>query len=209
MGNPPYDPNYSQQPPDPYGQGQVTFQQYQPEQGQQYYQQQPPPEPEKSNAGLVIAIVAVVIAVVVVLAVVLYVMVIGIGGGSPSTPAGSWNSLSPESQTTAKAVFGAFTVDVAPLDLRIFVNVNGVSAGSITIPSNTGAAPQTCNWVGRPAGAGCTYFDYNPAGGTVNSGDYLSFTGLQPGTVYTLVVFHIPSESTVSMTGASGQFTTP
>ncbi len=149
------------------------------------------------------------VAITVVLAAVLYVMVIGMGGGSASTPAGSWNSVAPESQTTAKVVFGAFTVDVKPLDLKIFVSVNESATGSITIPSNTGTAPQTCTWTDGPAGAAVTYFDYSPAGGTVNAGDYLSFTGLRAGTVYTLEVFHVPTEATVSMTGVNGQFTTP
>jgi len=149
------------------------------------------------------------VAITVVLAAVLYVMVIGMGGSSTSTPAGSWQDVAPTGQTTGKCVFGAFTTDVAPLDIKIFMSINGTATGSITIPSNTGAAPQTCTWTGGPAGAGVTYFDYSPAGGTVNAGDYLSFTGLRSGTVYTLEVFHVPSEATVSMTGDNGQFTTP
>ena len=149
------------------------------------------------------------VAITVVLAAVLYVMVIGFGGGGGSTPAGAWNSVAPLNQTAGKMVFGAFTEDVQPLDLKLFVTINNAAAGTITIPSNTGTpAPVLMNWVGGP-GATAKYFDYNPAGGEINSGDYITLDGLVSGSVYSFEVFHVPTDATVTMTGANSQFTTP
>ena len=149
------------------------------------------------------------VAITVVLAAVLYVMVIGFGGGTASTPAGAWNSVAPQSQTEGKFVFGAFTEDVKPLDLKIFVSINGVASGTLTIPTNTGTAPQLMTWLGGPANAIVNYTDYNPAGGEINSGDYIELDGLLPSTVYAFEIFHVPTDATVTMTGANGQFTTP
>jgi flagellin-like protein len=148
------------------------------------------------------------VAITVVLAAVLYVMVIGFGGGTTSTPAGAWNSVAPESQTSGKLVFGAFTTDVAPLDIKIFVTHNGSAAGSISFSPNVNPA---ASWTGgTPAVMGtAVIFDYSPTGGEVNAGDYITLTGLDPNTAYTFEVFHNPTDATVTMTGANGQFTTP
>jgi flagellin-like protein len=153
------------------------------------------------------------VAITVVLAAVLYVMVIGFGGGTTSTPAGSWTSVQPLSQTSGKLTFGAFTEDVQPLDLRIYVSINGTASGTMTIPSNTDNTDgtqdgsQAMTWAGGYGTA--TFFDYSPSGGQINSGDYITLTGLDPGTTYSFEVFHVPTDATVTMTGANGQFTTP
>ena len=149
------------------------------------------------------------VAITVVLAAVLYVMVIGFGGTGGSTPAGSWTECHATGQNTGELKFGAFTADVQPLDLRIYVKANGTDIGTLSIPSNDGAAPQTMTWNNAPAGYAATYFDYNPAGAEINSGDYISLTGLDPSTNYAFEVFHVPSDATVTMTGDGPSFSTP
>ena len=126
-----------------------------------------------------------------------------------TTPAGQWVSVGAITSTSAKLTFGMFTEDVPPVDLKFFITANGSAIGDLTIPSNTGAAPQTMTWYSGPPGASATYFDYNPAGGLINSGDFITLTDILPDTAYTIVVFHIPSDSAVSMVGAGGSFSTP
>ncbi|KYK30699.1 MAG: hypothetical protein AYK23_04430 [Candidatus Proteinoplasmatales archaeon SG8-5] len=164
---------------------------------------------KKDDAVSPVIATILMVAITVVLAAVLYVMVIGFGGTGGSTPAGSWTSCAPTNQTAGQLTFGAFTADTQPLDIKIFVKVDGAAAGTMTIPSNTGASPQDISWVGGPVGASATYFDYNPAGGQINSGDYITLTGLQPNTLYSFEVFHVPSDATVTMTGDGPSFNTP
>ncbi len=162
---------------------------------------------KKEDAVSPVIATILMVAITVVLAAVLYVMVIGFGGDGSSTPAGSWNAAAADSQTEGTLTFGAFTTDVAPLDLKIFVKANGTALGEISFTQNT-LSPQPLTWVaGAPATA--VYTDYNAANGEVNSGDYITFTGLSAGTTYSFEVFHIPSDATVSMTGTNGQFQTP
>ncbi len=125
-----------------------------------------------------------------------------------NTPVGSLNSVEATSQTEGKITFGQFTTDVTPSDIKIFMIKNGTTFGEMTIPTNTGASPQTITWINTD-GSSATYYDYNPAGGLINSGDYIEFTGLQSGTTYSFEVFHVPSDSTIYMTGASASFETP
>ena len=126
-----------------------------------------------------------------------------------TTPAGSWNAVGAESTTSGKLTFGMFTEDVSHIDIKIFVQANGTSIGDLTIPPFSGASPWAITWYSGPPGASATYFDYNGAGGLINSGDYITLTGLLPGTTYAFSVYHIPSSEIVSMTGGSGQFQTP
>ena len=164
---------------------------------------------KKDDAVSPVIATILMVAITVVLAAVLYVMVIGFGGTGGSTPAGSWTECSATSNVTGELRFGAFTSDVQPLDIKIFVTVDGAAGGSMTIPTNTGVAPQPITWTGGPMGASATYFDYNAAGGLINSGDYISLIGLQPGTLYSFEVFHVPSDATVTMTGDGPSFNTP
>lgn len=143
------------------------------------------------------------VAITVVLAAVLYVMVIGFGGGGSSTPAGAWNDVGAVDSTSAKLVFGAFTTDVQPMDLRFFVTQTGGATTTYSFPNAPSAATTTLT------GGNCTYFDYNPAGNLINAGDYLTIGGLTSGATYTIEVFHIDTEATVSMTGDSGTWTQP
>ena len=145
------------------------------------------------------------VAITVVLAAVLYVMVIGFGSGGSSTPAGAWNDVGAVDSTTAKLVFGQFTVDVQPMDIKFFVT----PAGGVAVPITFTSAPALDNSSMSATGLDPWYFDYNFAGNLVNSGDYITIYGLTASTTYTIEVFHIDTESTVSMTGDSGTWTQP
>ena len=161
---------------------------------------------KKDDAVSPVIATILMVAITVVLAAVLYVMVIGFGTGNTSTPAGAWSDVAATSSTTAKLTFGSFTTDVKPIDLRIYVTENAVNSSVISFPSNQ---PTALTWSTPPAGATAVYFDYNQAGELVNSGDYITLTGLQSGAQYSFEVFHVPTDATVSMTGDSGSFTTP
>jgi flagellin-like protein len=147
------------------------------------------------------------VAITVVLAAVLYVMVIGFGTGGQSTPAGAWNTVEATGRTTGKLTFGQFTTTTEPMDIKIFVKTGG-STAEISWPNAPTAqnASITCTGI---AGVTASYFDYAYAGNAINSGDYIQIWGLTAGTTYTIEVFHIPSESTVSMTGDTASFSTP
>lgn len=209
MGNPPYDPNYSQyqQPPDPYGQGQVTFQQYQPPQEQQYYPQPPPPPPEKHIAGIVIAVVVTVIVVTVVLAAVLYVMVIGFSdGGYVSAPVGSLSGISVLDSTSARITFGTFSPVPEPMDIKVIItNSFTYETHTLSFPSQPYSSTTTMYATG---GITATYTDLNYAGNSVNAGDYIIVSGLDSGRTYTIEIFHIPSDSLCSLVGQTS-FSTP
>ncbi len=163
---------------------------------------------KKEDAVSPVIATILMVAITVVLAAVLYVMVIGFGAGGDSTPAGAWNDVSAVDQTSAKLVFGQFTTDVQPMDLKFFVtNTTSGAVATVSFPSAPDNQPFTMTVTTGVGGA--TYFDYSVAGNLVNSGDYMTLTGLDSGTTYTIQVFHIDSESTVSMTGDSGTWTQP
>ena len=149
------------------------------------------------------------VAITVVLAAVLYVMVIGFGSGGSSTPAGAWNDVSAIDSTTAKLTFGQFTTDVNPLDLKLFVTPSGGSAFTIAFTAAPTTSNTTLNVVDAPGTEAAFYFDYSPAGNLINSGDYITIYGLSSGITYTVEVFHVDTEATVSMTGDSGTWSQP
>ena len=183
----------------------------------QYYQPvpmgQPPvsrPEDDVVKAlGLVALIIVIIVVVVIVLAAVLYIMVIDISGPNVQTPAGSWSEVSAESNTSARLTFGFFTTDMDPDELVIYISENGTNAGNLVWGDDYYDTPNNMIWSAGPQGTTAQYFDYNPAGERINSGDYITLEGLAPGTTYTIDVFYIPTDSTVSMTGASSSFITP
>lgn len=147
------------------------------------------------------------VAITVVLAAVLYVMVIGFGTGGGSTPAGSWTTVEATSQTEAKLTFGAFTQDVQPMDIKLFLTYNATSIEIAWPSAPTGQ--QTPPLTVTPTGITATYFDYSWTGNLVNAGDYIKLANLPNGTSYTIEVFHIDSEATMAMTGDAGTFSTP
>ncbi len=124
------------------------------------------------------------------------------------SPAGTWNEMGASSSTEGYAQFGTFSFDVKPLDFKIFAIANGSDIGVLEFTTNTGTAPQDMTWHNGPEGAEATYFDYNPAGGEINQGDYINLTGLSPDTAYEFEVFHTKTNTVVPMTGVDGNFTT-
>ena len=150
------------------------------------------------------------VAITVVLAAVLYVLVIGLVDGPPDTPpVGTWTSVDAESSTGGVLSFGTFSYEVKTIEIKLIVKANGTEVGEITIPGNTGASLQDATWANAPAGATATYYDYSPENTIINQGDYVTLSGLSPGTSYSFEVYHLPSQGICAMTGENSHFSTP
>ncbi|KYK27626.1 MAG: hypothetical protein AYK23_02220 [Candidatus Proteinoplasmatales archaeon SG8-5] len=147
------------------------------------------------------------VAITVVLAAVLYVMVIGFRPPINNASAGSWTDVRATSQTSGIAKFGAFTGNIEPISLRVFVMENGTDVGYISWGSNID--PSMVNWNNGPDGATVTYFDYDPSGGQVNAGDYIELSGLLSGTTYSFETYNVATTSILPMTGDNPLFSTP
>ena len=154
------------------------------------------------------------VAVTIVLAGVLYVMIIGMGGGSNDdlAPLGSWNDVDAVNETSAKLVFGPFTGEVQPIDLKIFLYEEGsneTTTITIQVPL-TGQSDNPCSISGyNEAQITATYTDYAYSTNQVNGGDFIVINGLVSGSYYTIEVFHFPSQSIISMTGDKSTFQLP
>ena len=171
----------------------------------------PPPKDETGKIiGIVVVIIAIILAISIILPAILYVMVIGFdgGGGVEYSPAGAWSQVIAESSTSAKLTFGGFTVDISPEDIEIYIEVNGTREGFITYAGDFSDNLEEMDWIMGPMGAEAEYWDFNPQGETINSGDYIRLNGLMPDTDYSVEVFHIPSGTIISMSGDSPNFTT-
>lgn len=142
------------------------------------------------------------VAITVVLAAVLYVMVIGMSGGGSlvPTPVGSWQAMDPTSNHSGKMVFGSFSPEVHAFDMKILVEGNSGQQFNFTWSDLTFS---DSNYTLNCDGAGITafYYDTHPEGGLINAGDYIEVFGLEPFTVYTVRVFHYPSDSICQMAG--------
>ncbi|MDD4307563.1 MAG: hypothetical protein PHU53_02000 [Thermoplasmata archaeon] len=156
---------------------------------------------------IVMAIITAIVVVTIILALVLYVMVAGFGGESPplEAPVGSW-TMEPLSDDSGKITFSVFSDSVAPTDINIYVQADGENIGQLIFTGDSVQSPAPMTWVGGPAGASATYTDYNPAGGTINGGDNIVLNGLESGTEYSFMIYHIPSDEFCQMTSQS--FTT-
>ena len=137
-----------------------------------------------------------------------YLVIFGYYAGNTytSTPAGSLVNVEALSSTSGKFTFGAFTENIEPTDIIIFI-----SDGTTTYELNFNGAlsSQTTDLIVSPSGTlQAEYFDYNYAGNQINSGDYITLTGLTSGTTYTIELFHIPSDATIALVGAIA-LTTP
>jgi flagellin-like protein len=149
------------------------------------------------------------VAITVVLAAVLYVMVIGMGGGTSKTaPAGS---VTPTvlSSTSVKITFGTFSPTPAPMDIKVIITNSSVGATApltnelsfTTQP--TAAAPTMATTTGT-----ATYVDTNYNGNAVNAGDFITLTGINPKSSYTITIYHFGSDSLCSLVGSTS-FNTP
>lgn len=128
------------------------------------------------------------------------------GSDYVSTPVGSWVNAEATDSSSGKLTFGMFSDDVSPEDIRIFI-----TEGSTTYEVNFNGAlsDQRTDLVVSPSGIEVEYFDYNYQGNQINSGDYIELSGLDPGTTYTFEIFHIPTDSTMFMTGNGNLITPP
>lgn len=171
--------------------------------------------PRGNNEG-VSAIIATIlmVAVTVVLAGVLYVMIIGIGGGSNEdlAPLGSWQDVDAVNTTAAKLVFGSFSSEMNPIDLKLYIYEEGTNETTtlrIDVPL-TGQYDNTCIIAGyNKTVITATYSDYSYTTNTINGGDFIEIDGLSSGKHYRIEVYHAPSQSILSMTGDAGTFQLP
>lgn len=120
-----------------------------------------------------------------------------------SSPVGSITP-SATSNTSGKIVFGTFCPNPKFSDIRILVYINGTASGYL----NFSKADGSVFWNGGPENVTSTYYDLYVVGGTINSGDYIEFTGLSPSTLYTFLIYHMPCDSLVSLVG-NNNFGTP
>jgi len=171
--------------------------------------------PRGNNEG-VSAIIATIlmVAVTVVLAGILYVMIIGIGGGNNENlaPLGSWNDVDAINNSSAKLVFGSFSAEVKPIDLKIYLYEEGnTNATEVTIQVPLiGQQDNPCKIIGyNSTEITATYTDYAFSTNNVNAGDFIEIYGLVPGKYYNIEVYHAPSQSIISMTGDASNFQIP
>ncbi len=123
-----------------------------------------------------------------------------------STPAGSWEQMEATSSTEGYLTFGRFTLDIPTSDVRINVYVNGAEGGFISV-YNVSSTDNII--ISGPSGAEAYFFDLNPDDGTIDLGDHIILTGLEPDTTYSFELFHLPSDSIISMTGPDSFTTEP
>jgi len=170
---------------------------------------------DNNGVSAIIATILMV-AVTVVLAGVLYVMIIGIGGGNNDVPPlGSWSMVDAVNNHSAKLVFGSFSSEVKPIDLKVIIYEEGLNCTpcfteiTIIVPL-AGQDDNPCQIIGyNDTEISATYTDYGWESNLVNGGDFIEIDGLVAGKYYTVEVFHVPSQSVLSMTGVSPNFQVP
>ena len=142
------------------------------------------------------------VAITVVLAAVLYLMVVGIagnGGTLTTAPVGSWQSMTAETNRSARMVFGNIQPELDVNDAKIIIEDENGNMFNISWPSSVDSANFTlaCD----DPNISAFYFDYNPTVGQVGSGDYIVLYGLEVHTYYYVEIFYYPSDSIVGMAG--------
>lgn len=110
------------------------------------------------------------VAITVVLAAVLYVMVMGFGGGGETAPTGDFSGAQKTGTYTEKLIFGPFSKDTQPTDIKIVVQ-NGTDSYTYTFSSDGSGSLETTS--GDP---GIRYINYTDLAGDskISSGDYLT-----------------------------------
>jgi FlaG/FlaF family flagellin (archaellin) len=149
---------------------------------------------------------AVIIVITVILALILY----------PSSyikeepNVGVWIKIEFLDPNTSKCVLGQFLYEVHPEDVVLVVSVNGSTAGNLTWPYRLIQNSTThLVWNGSGVLNDVSYFDYNYLGNAFNSGDYVVISGLEPGKIYSIKMWHMPSESFITSSGGVSRFTVP
>jgi len=112
------------------------------------------------------------VAITVVLAAVLYVMVMGFGGGGETAPTGDFSGAQKTGTYTEKLIFGPFSKDTKPTDIKIVVQ-NGTESYTYTFVSDDSDSLNTTS--GDP---GIKFLNYTDLAddSKISSGDYLTIT---------------------------------
>jgi hypothetical protein len=124
-------------------------------------------------------------------------------------PSGVWEEVGATSPSEGILVFGILWFEARHTDIAIFVYENDTEVGKLYLNQRMEMSPQEMDWLNGPAGAEAMLFDDYYAYGYIDRGDYVKLSGLRPGTQYSFVLFHIPYDSGVTMTGAAAKFVTP
>ena len=104
-------------------------------------------------------------------------------------PSCAWGPVLPTSNTTAEAVFGGFSVDPAPVNLKIYLERDGVS-GVYNFPNNDDDITLALE-SGTNVGT-IVYRDFVD-NKRVNTGDKLMMSGLSPTSEYTIIMIWGPT----------------
>ena len=148
------------------------------------------------------------VAITVVLAAVLYVMVIGMGGEAVTpTPVGGWNSMKAITNSSTSITFGNFQPEVSPLEIRIIFEDGDKNMFNLSFSTPVDSDNYTLSCDNLDIDA--YYFDQNPGGNLIGSGDYITVYGLKAFTNYNVMVYHYPSDSAINMAGDSSFQTVP
>jgi flagellin-like protein len=149
------------------------------------------------------------VAITVVLAGVLYVMVMGLSGGSSDlAPLGSWHNVEPTGNTTARLVFGSFSYEIKPIEIKFSIT-DGSNNTEVQFSGPLIMKFTNLTLIGDNTDIiNVEYEDMNWQQNRVSAGDKLHLTGLEPETQYTITVIHIPTQSVIQMSGATGAFET-
>ena len=150
----------------------------------------------------------IVVAILIGLLTFIFEIPFGCGCNGTVTPTGAYIDVEGTSSTEGYIIFGAFSENIQPIDLKLIFVANGTHIGLLSFSNNTG--PEM-NWESPnssfPPISG-TYVSSNLPDEIINPEDYVLLTGLLPGTKYELEILHIPTDSIVSMTGDSAEFRT-
>jgi hypothetical protein len=127
-------------------------------------------------------------------------------GGDTTTPVGQISSMSVTSPYNATITFGMFSPTVEPMDARVILTPTTGDIIMLSFPGSLTA--MDTGLISSQPGVTATYTDLNYAGNTINSGDFIKVYGLEPSTTYTVSIFYIPTDSTISLAGPT-TFHTP
>jgi len=117
------------------------------------------------------------------------------GSSSSSTPVGYWVSTEKIDSDTAKLTYGSFSSDVQPKDVSVILELPDGTTSMLRV--NGDLASSSTIMIGAPAGVTATYTDLNWEGNTANAGDYITLDGLTQTGVYTVTMFHLPSDAII------------
>ena len=138
-----------------------------------------------ASAKKPIIFLIVVIAIIVIIALIFT--------GASNTPTGDTldgtiSSMTATNSTNATIIFDLFNLAPEPMDIKIILTPTTGTAIEYWF-----AAPPMNATTTMVATTGTAVFIDNYAGNTINSGDRIEVTGLEPGMTYKISIFHYPS----------------